>query len=98
MNSWDLMKRSFRVLRQDKQLAIFPVLSTVAAIAVSIPFVVALSAGSGPRRWDPASIAILFGWYCCANFAMVFFNSALAACAQTFFEGGEPSLGQGISQ
>ena len=95
MASWDLMVRSFRVLQRDKQLAIFPVLSTLTAMAVSAPFVFALFMGKEPQ-WNAATILLTFAWYCCANFAIVFFNCALAACAQTFFNGGEPSLGQGI--
>jgi hypothetical protein len=98
MASWDLMLRSFRVLRRDKELALFPVLSALAAAAVSVPFFLTLFSGGAPHRWDPATILAFFVWYCAANFVMIFFNCALAASAQTFFEGGEPSLGQGISQ
>jgi len=97
MSSWDTMMRSFGVLRRDKQLVLFPVLSTVAAILVSVPFILAIFIHGVPERWDVSHLVITFAWYCCANFAMVFFNCALAASAQTFFEGGEPSLGQGIS-
>src|SRR5215471_3792977 len=97
MSSWDAMMRSFGVLRRDKQLVLFPVLSTVAAILVSVPFILAIFIHGVPERWDVSHLIITFAWYCCANFAIIFFNCALAASAQTFFEGGEPSLGQGIS-
>ena len=97
MASWDLMIRSFGVLRRDKQLAVFPVLSALTAAAVSIPFFLALFGGGTPQHWDPAKVLTVFVWFCSANFVMIFFNCALAASAQTFFEGGRPSLGQGIS-
>jgi hypothetical protein len=92
------MMRSFRVLRRDKQLMVFPILSTLAAMAVSLPFILAWFAAGQPRQWDVPTLVIGFLWYSCGNFVMVFFNCALAANAQTFFEGGRPSLGQGIRQ
>jgi hypothetical protein len=36
--------------------------------------------------------------YLLASFAMVFFNCALAACAQAYFAGEEPTLGYGLSR
>jgi len=98
MGSWDLMMRSFRVLRSHKQLVVFPILSATAAIAVSVPFILALFAVGQPRHWDAATIGVTFLWYCCANFVMVFFNCALAASTQTLFNGGEPTLGDGMRQ
>ena len=98
MSSWELMIRSFRVLRRDKQLVVFPILSTLAAAAVSVPFILALFAAGEPHQWTATHTVLCFLWYSCANFAMVFFNCALAASAQTFFDGGQPSLGQGIRQ
>src|SRR5437868_5509837 len=98
MSSWDLMIRSFRVLRRDKQLVIFPILSTIAATAISVPFILALFASGEPRTWNATTVALCFLWYVCASFAIVFFNCALAASAQTFFDGGAPSLAQGISR
>ena len=60
MASWDLMMRSFRVLRRDKQLVVFPVLSAVAAMAVSMPFIMALFAAGEPRHWTAATLTIAF--------------------------------------
>src|SRR5690242_4522817 len=98
MSSWNLMMRSFGVLRRDQRLAIFPVLSALAAIAVSLPFVLAIFAKRETPEWNAITIALVFAWYCAANFAMVFFNCALAASAQAFFERGEASVGYGIGQ
>jgi len=96
MASWDLMIRSFRVLRRDKQLILFPILSTLAAAAVSVPFAFALFQGGLPRHWEPIDFAVAFAWYLFANFAIIFLNCALAASAQDVFNGGEASLGKGI--
>jgi hypothetical protein len=91
------MMRSFRVLRRDKQLVLFPILSAIAAIAISVPFVLALFAAGEPR-WSVSSTALCLLWYFCGNTVVIFFNCALAASARTYFEGGTPTLGQGISQ
>jgi len=96
MSSWDLMLRSFRVLRQDKQLILFPILSALAAAAVSVPFALALFATGEHHEWTVNSIALYLLWYFCANTAIIFFNCALAASARTYFAGATPTLGQGI--
>jgi hypothetical protein len=99
MSTWDLMMQSFGVLRRDKQLVIFPVLSAIAAIAISVPFVLALFAsGEQPHEWTWNTVAFCLLWYFCCNAAIIFFNCALAASAQIYFDGGTPTLGQGISQ
>jgi hypothetical protein len=92
------MLQSFRVLRRDKQLVIFPILSAIAAIVVSVPFVLMLFATGEPHEWNLNSVALCLLWYFCANSAIIFFNCALAASAQTYFNGGTPTLGEGISQ
>jgi hypothetical protein len=93
------MIRSFKVLRADKELVLFPILSAVAAIAISVPFILLLFINGEPRQhWTINSAALCLLWYFCANSAIIFFNCALAASAQTYFSGGTPSLGQGISQ
>ena len=45
--SWELAKDSFRVLRADKELLIFPLLSGVMLIIVSISFFVPFVAFGG---------------------------------------------------
>jgi hypothetical protein len=47
---------------------------------------------------DPSVYAWLFLWYCTNYFVMIFFNCALAACAQMRFSGDEPTLGAGMSR
>lgn len=97
--TWNLILQSFSILRRDRQLILFPVLSALAAIAVSIPFLLALFAGASVHldRWTPMHYALTFLWYSACAFVIVFFNCALAACAQIRFSGGEPTLGAGIA-
>lgn len=101
--SWNLVLQSFKVLRKDKQLILFPVLSALGVIAVAVPYLWALTGGApsriGEMHWSGASTWItLFLWYCCSSFVMIFFNCALAASAQIRFAGGEPTVADGIRQ
>jgi hypothetical protein len=100
--TWRLVMQSFSVLRRNPRLAIFPVLSALAAIAVTVPYFWAI-AGDAPWRagdlqWSPMKWAVLFLWYCSCSFVMIFFNCALAACAQSYFSGSEATIGEGLQQ
>ncbi len=99
--TWSLIAQSFRVLSRDKKLLLFPFISALAALAVSVPFIfLALPGWADParRRVDLVSLAIGFAWYVSASFVVIFFNCALAACAQVRFSGGEPMLADGINR
>src|SRR5262245_26702866 len=99
--TWSLISQSFRVLSKDKQLLVFPFISALAAIVVSAPFLVlAFARGADPatRHFEWTWAAIGFAWYAIASFVVIFFNCALAACAQVRFSGGEPTLADGINR
>ena len=99
--TWTLILQSFSVLRKDKRLVVFPILSVLCAIALTVPYVWVLT-GAAPwhpsgLHWSGPSVYLwLFLWYCTISFAMIFFNCALAACAQMRFSGGEPTIADGI--
>ena len=103
-NGWELAKRSLQVLRLDKELLLFPLLSGISCLAVMASF--ALPLWNSPyanvvledRRLpdDPLAYVILFGFYLANYFVIVFFNSALIACAIIRFHGGDPTLADGL--
>jgi hypothetical protein len=101
--SWNLISQSFAILRKDKKLVLFPILSALGVVALAIAFISGLT-GAAPwhasdLRWSgPSTWIWLFLWYCASSFAIVFFNCALAACAQIRFSGGEPSIADGMRQ
>jgi hypothetical protein len=103
-NGWELAKESFHVLRLDKQLLVFPLISGVACLLVLASFAVPLwgspYAGvvfdEGRIPDDPVAYAILFAFYFVNYFVIVFFNSALVACAIVRFKGGEPTVSDGF--
>lgn len=110
--SAELLKQSFNVLRRDKRLVIFPVLSSIACLAVLASFVVPLvvtgvleqviaygsKGGKGELHPYVREIGTLltFVYYFANYVVIVFFNTALVACAMERFAGREPTVGGGL--
>lgn len=100
--SIDLAKASFGVLRSDKELLIFPFVSFIVLILVSIsffiPFVVT---GGGIPSSDGGqlpilSYVILFLFYLVSYTVTFFFNTALVGAALIRLDGGDPTLRDGF--
>jgi hypothetical protein len=101
--SWSLMKQSWEVLKLDKELLVFPVLSAVACIIVLVSFVVPsmpalqrLSDGGGEGLSETTMWIAVFGLYVVNYFVIIFFNTALASCALIRFGGGDPTVTDGL--
>jgi Family of unknown function (DUF6159) len=105
--SWEYAKISYSVIWENKQLVIFPIISSIATILVMASFLVPLwSTGTIERMTsdDPANAlsdaalySILFAFYFCNYFVIVFFNSALTACAMRVINGEQPSVADGLA-
>jgi len=100
--SWQLISRSFAVLRRDPKLLMFPVLSALAAVAiVALYFFTSISSGlirsAGGWQIGRIDVVSLLLTYWLLYFTMIFLNCALAACAQAAFSGQEMSVGGGIA-
>jgi hypothetical protein len=99
--SWQLVKASWGVLRADRELLLFPVVSGLAAF-VAAAVVLLLWAGSGGLdRLDRDGLGILdlvllYVFYFVISTVVVFFNSALIAAANIRLEGGDPTLSDGF--
>jgi hypothetical protein len=103
-NGWNISRNSFAVLRENRQLILFPILSCISMILVIGSFVVVLFASAG---WDPealrdqqsstvANYLILFLYYIVNYFVIVFFNTALIHCTHLYFIGEKPTIRQGL--
>jgi hypothetical protein len=96
--SWQLMKTSLGVLRKDKEIMIFPMLSFVACATILVSFFVGFwfvglpSLDSTPWVWI---IAIIF-IYLILFFIVIFFNTAIIACANIRLNGGDPTVSDGL--
>jgi Family of unknown function (DUF6159) len=105
--SWQIAKQCWRVLLLDKELLIFPLLSAIALLLVMASFVVPLW-GSGLLKaasehhhqvnaaHDPVLVAAYFAFYLVSYFVIIFFNSALVACALIRLRGSDPTIGDGL--
>jgi hypothetical protein len=100
--SWALTKESFAVLRADKEILLFPVMSSIAAIVVTVSFFVPLFlTGAFQSLQEGGQIApfhyvVLFVFYFANYFVIIFFNSALMACANIRLSGGDPTVADGL--
>ena len=95
--SWEMVKASAAVLRSDRELMLFPVLSGLATLLVMATF--ALPTLALRLFADGMSLggALLgFAFYFCTYSVMIFFNSALVGAAMIRLEGGDPSLSDGL--
>ena len=104
-NGWALTKQSWQVLKLDKELLVFPLVSGIACIMVMASFALPLW-GTGYFETvmndeaqvgqDPVAWVILFAFYFVNYFVIVFFNTALIACAIIRFRGGDPTVMDGF--
>jgi MFS family permease len=101
--TWGLMKSSFEVIRQDKHLLIFPLMSTLAVIVILASFTVPiLFAESFDATYideafsTPLGFFFLFLFYFITYFIVIFFNSAVVGCAVARMQGITPSIRLGL--
>ena len=96
--SWTLVKASAAVLRSDKELLLFPVISSIATLLVAATFIVPVV---GLRLFEGGDIGVLgaivgFLFYLCQYFVIFFFNTALVGAAMIRLEGGDPTVADGL--
>ena len=101
-NGWRLTQGSFSILKENKQLIVFPIITFFSLALVTGSFIVGLFAIEG---WDFQDLQldrttyylILFGFYVVNYFVIVFFNTALIHCARLYFNGEELTIAKGIN-
>ena len=105
-NGWQLAWQSWEVLKFDKELLMFPLLSGISLILVLASFGVPILLNIDHvqqlmENEDPTFQVLswvgLFLFYFVNYFIIVFFNSALVACAIIRFRGGDPTVSDGLS-
>lgn len=105
-NGWSLAMASFRVLRLDPELMLFPLASAVACLVVMASFALPLLGMGGDyldvitddktTATDIVAYVLLFLFYFVNYFVIIFFNSALVSCAIIRFKGGNPTVMDGV--
>ena len=99
--TWELMSASWNVLRKDKEILLFPVLSGIALIFVMASFAVPLfmigdfkqmaASGTDSEPW-----IALFLFYFSNYLVIIFFNTAIVACATIRMSGRDPVVSDGL--
>lgn len=101
-NGWTLAMNSFKVLKENKQLIIFPLLSGISILLVMGSFVLAFFGyftGNDETAAEPGTLTIylvMFLFYLVNYFIVVFFNMALIHCTRLYFRGEEVSVNAGL--
>jgi hypothetical protein len=95
--SWELVKASAAVLRSDRELMLFPLLSGAATLVVLATFLLPMFALRIFEGGFSAGAAILgFLFYFCQYTVIIFFNCALVGAAMIRLDGGDPTLRDGF--
>jgi len=102
-NGWRISMNSFKVLKENKQLIIFPLLSGLSMLLIMGSFAVAVLASNG---WNVENIEeptssisyylYTFIFYVVNYFVVVFFNMALIHCSRLYFHGEEVTIEKGL--
>ena len=101
-NGWTLAINSFKVLKENKQLIIFPVLSGISLVLIMGSFVLVflgVNGWSDENLEDPGTVGnylSLFLFYLVNYFIVVFFNMGLIHCTRLYFRGEEVSINAGL--
>lgn len=109
---WQMTKSSWHVLKLDKELAMFPIISFFVSLIVAIPFVILVLLNENTRHaiFNASAqsssqtglqgwqgLLFAFGLYFVSNLVANFFNGALIYGAVERFKGGDPSISNSIA-
>ncbi|GAB3358913.1 DUF6159 family protein [Lysobacter tyrosinilyticus] len=96
--SWELAKASAAVLRSDKELMLFPIISGVLTLVVLATFLLpvwALRVFSD--GFNVVGAVVVFAFYFCQYAVILFCNCALVGAAMIRLDGGDPTLADGFN-
>ena len=105
--SWMLLKASAQVLRSDKSLLMFPLMSGIATLLVAATFLTPVGievlddqrirAYGVAHHVSPLHYAFLFLFYLAQYTVIIFFNTALASVATARLRGEQASVSDGLA-
>jgi len=100
-NTWALMGASWELLKKDKEILVFPLLSGLSCLLVLLSFALPLLLSGIAEETlgalgETFSYLVLFAFYLVNYTIMAFFNSAVVACASIRMHGGDPTVADGF--
>lgn len=102
---WRLFKATFAILKKEKSLALFPVISAILSLLVLVVFIfpalmIFSSTGADTESWGATQYAmwiiLLFVFYFVIYLITIFFKAAVISNATEVMRGNNPTMGQGI--
>lgn len=93
---WALTKLSFGVIKQDKELLLFPVFSGIGLLMAAVGF--------GALEWqldhtaatDELKLIVGLAWFFVSYFITIYFNTCMISSAKIRLAGSNPSLADGF--
>jgi hypothetical protein len=102
-NGWSMARSSWHVLMSDKKLLLFPTVSGILALLVFVSFAIPMGFLHTQGKLVDAQgklqlwvYPIIFAFYFCSYFVVIFCNAALVSCALLRFNGHDSTLGDGF--
>jgi len=100
--SWDITKQTFHVMKADKEILLFPLLSGIFSILLllifSFPIILMIIKDSAALNTVPIlGYIMLFAFYFIVIFFATFFNVGTVHIAKTRFEGGDATFKDGLN-
>ena len=102
-NSWELVKASAAVLRSDKELVIFPIVSVIGTLIVTATFAIPIflaglfdSMYVDGEGFQPLGMLVAFLFYLVQYTVIFFANTALVGAALIRLQGGDPTVSDGF--
>ncbi len=101
-NGWQIAMNSFKVLKANKHLIIFPILSGISMMLILGSIIGAMVGVSGGLDFvdfpdNAVAYVSIFVYYIVNYFVIVFFNMALIHCTSLYFKGEEATVRDGIN-
>ncbi len=96
--SWEITKKTFAVMKEDKEILLFPILSSLFSLVLFLIFLFPffLSYFQEKAITPVLLYASIFAFYFLVTFVAVFFNAGIVHIAKTRFEGGNATFWDGI--
>jgi hypothetical protein len=98
--SYQLVQQSYSILKQDKEIMLFPIISAIASIIALALFIIPAYLIFGVPKSEEisnTSYLLLFAYYLVSYFIVIFFNTGLMTCAKIRIDGGDPKFMDGIN-
>lgn len=100
--SWELVKTSFGIIREDKTLLLFPLISMAALALVSVMFFFPMLLLGAFGNGDSDGVSVVayivgFVYYVVVYYIMIFANAAIVGAAMERLKGNRPTFNDALN-